>query len=95
MVFLFAGACSTGAMLPPLAPGPLRVSAPAHASRAAVLQAWRSGLIGECAAVDAHLAFAEHFEEDAFVLEELGDRIAWECQAVSASQHQESEGGSP
>ena len=80
LVFLFAGACGTGAMLPPLAPGPLRVSAPAHASRAAV---------------GAHLAFAEHFEDDPSVMEDLGERIEWECQALSTRRQEELEGGSP
>lgn len=83
MLFLFAGACSTGAVLPPVGRGPMATQDPAiHLGRAAVLQAWVNGLHGECESAEAHLSRASLVGVEREEIQRLVARIGQECRAV-------------
>ena len=80
LVFVFAGACTTGAILPPIEPPSLNSRGAVHASRSAVLHAWMSGLRGECEDVRDYMEYALNFERDAESMQLLHHRIMLECQ---------------
>lgn len=84
-LFLFAGACSTGAVLPPVVRGPVSSQSSAvHLSRAAVLHAWVDGLQGNCERVEHHMANAVLVGGEHEEIREISSRIAQECRAVEA-----------
>ena len=94
MVFLFAGACSTGAVLPPVVRGPVSSqSSGVHLSRAAVLHAWVDGLQGNCERVEHHLANAVLVGGEHEEIQEISSRIAEECRAAEADDLRIPQGG--
>lgn len=96
MVFLFAGACSTGAVLPPVARSPGGSQVPAiHLSRAAVLQAWVEGLRGNCEQAQNQLNRAllvGSYDEE---IHALSSQIQHECQSALSEVGDGLGGGQP
>ena len=87
LFFVFAGACSTGAVLPPVARGPVSSQgAGVHLSRAAVLQAWVQGLDGNCTGAEEHLATAALVGEAPEEIRGISSRIAEACGAVQGGE---------